>query len=292
MTLKTNMRLLRTVNEPDAIEQEEFANWLLKVGEGQIPTIDGLANNIIQLPNDIVLQSQNINDLIQLIYPNLSINSNPKYLVERAILTPKNVDVYSVNTIIMDQFPGEAVEYLSADAIEEQSNSEYQYPIEFLNSITIGGLPPHKLVLKKGSPILLLRNISPSDGLCNGTRLVCCSFQKNVIEAEIITGKHAGKRAFLPRVTLSPTNATLPFTFKRRQFPIQPAFVMTINKSQGQTLNWVGLYLPTPVFAHGQFYVACSRVTTKKNLKIITTKDDNRNLINCTYNIVYPKVFQ
>ncbi|CAB4494878.1 unnamed protein product [Rhizophagus irregularis] len=133
----------------------------------------------------------------------------------------------------MDQFPGEAIEYLSADAIEEQSNSEYQYPIKFLNSITIGELSPHKLVLKKGSPILLLRNISPSDGLCNRTRLVCCSFQKNVIEAEIITGKHAVKRAFLPHVTLSPTNATLPFTFKRRQFPIQPAFVMTINKSQG-----------------------------------------------------------
>ncbi|CAB4486657.1 unnamed protein product [Rhizophagus irregularis] len=66
-----------------------------------------------------------------------------------AILAPKNVDVYLVNTIIMDQFPGEAVEYLSADTIKEQSNSEYQYSIEFLNSITIGGLPPHKLVLKK-----------------------------------------------------------------------------------------------------------------------------------------------
>ncbi|CAG8652206.1 7767_t:CDS:2 [Rhizophagus irregularis] len=160
----------------------------------------------------------------------------------------------------MDQFPGEAVEYLSADTIKEQSNSEYQYSIEFLNSITIGGLPPHKL--------------------------------KNVIKAEIITGKHAEKHAFLLRITLSLTNATLPFTFKHCQFSIQPAFVMTINKSQGQTLNWIGLYLPTPVFAHGQFYVACSRITTKKNLKIITTKDNNRNLINCTYNIIYSEVFQ
>ncbi len=69
---------------------------------------------------------------------------------------------------------------------------------------------------------------------------------------------------------------------------------MTINKSQGQTLNWVGLYLPTPVFAHGQFYVACSKVTSKKNLKLLIIKQlgNDTNLINYTYNIVYPEVFQ
>src|SRR5205085_1702144 len=134
---------------------------------------------------------QNINDFINFVYSNLTTNYfNPQYLVKCAILTPKNIDVHTVNIIIMDQFPGNAVEYLSADVIEEQANPEHQYPIEFLNFLTIGRLPLHKLSLKVESPIILLHNLNPSDGLYNGTRLICCSFQKHIIEAEIITGKH------------------------------------------------------------------------------------------------------
>jgi ATP-dependent exoDNAse (exonuclease V) alpha subunit len=49
---------------------------------------------------------------------------------------------------------------------------------------------------------------------------------------------------------------------------------MTINKSQGQTLGCVGLYLPRPVFMHGQLYVALSRVKTRSGLKILITDDE------------------
>ena len=72
--LKINIRLFRTENQPDVIEQREFAEWLLKVGEGHIPTIRGLENNIIRLPNDIILPSQNINNLINFIYSNSTLN--------------------------------------------------------------------------------------------------------------------------------------------------------------------------------------------------------------------------
>ena len=47
------------------------------------------------------------------------------------------------------------------------------------------------------------------------------------------------------------------------------AFVMTVNKSQGQTLNIVGIYLPKSVFSHGQLYVAMSRVGSKEGVCVL-----------------------
>jgi hypothetical protein len=114
---------------------------------------------------------------------------------------------------------------------------------------------------------MLIRNLNPSQGLCNGTRLICHELHNKVLEAEIITGSHIGSRVFIPRITLTSSDNTLPFILKRRQFPIRVAFSMTINKSQGQTLNRVGLYLPQPVFPHGQLYVAMSRITSHQSIK-------------------------
>jgi ATP-dependent exoDNAse (exonuclease V) alpha subunit len=90
-----------------------------------------------------------------------------------------------------------------------------------------------------------------------------------------------------------------PFRFKRKQFPIRLSFAMTINKAQGQTIPTVGVYLPEPVFSHGQLYVALSRATAKSNIKILAIKDKTNNskkrkrtesLVTSTLNIVYKDV--
>ncbi|WVZ63174.1 hypothetical protein U9M48_012829 [Paspalum notatum var. saurae] len=91
-----------------------------------------------------------------------------------------------------------------------------------------------------------------------------------VVDAEIVLGQHAGKRIFLPRLPLYPSDDEMfPFQFKRKQFPVRLSFAMTVNKVQGQTIPNVGVYLPKSVFSHGQLYVALSRATARSNIKIL-----------------------
>ena len=122
---------------------------------------------------------------------------------------------------------------------------------EMLNSMNCSGLPPHMLILKVGFPARLLRNIDQSNGFCNGMQLQIRRLGNHVIEAAILTGKKIGEVILILRMTIIPSNETLPIKFQRRQFPLIVSFVMTINKSQGPKLSYVGLYLPRLVFTHG-----------------------------------------
>ena len=213
-----------------------------------------------------------ISQLIEHVFPNLQNHSyNARYMVDRALLTPINEDVDKLNEKIITQFPGEEQKLYSFDEVEDDTQHLYQQ--DFLNSRSPGGLPPHILRLKKGAPIMLLRNIDPKVGLCNGTRLLCRGCFNNVIDAEILTGQYAGTRVFLPRIPLKTTeNVHLPFVMIRRQFPIRLSFTLTINKAQGQTIPNVGIYLPDHVFSHGQLYVALSRGVSQSTTKLLVQK--------------------
>lgn len=101
----------------------------------------------------------------------------------------------------------------------------------------------------------------------------------------------------IPRIDIAPTDTNLPFTLRRRQFPITLAYSMTITKSQGQTFDHVGIDLQTPVFSHGQLYVALSRATNSANLKIkISQSDEQGQLLKddreFTRNVVFKEVFR
>lgn len=141
-------------------------------------------------------------------------------------------------------------------------------------------------------PLILLRNLRPDQGLCNGTKLICRALHRYYIEAEIATpGTHAGTTVLIPRLKLSAKIEGTAIELSRKQLPVRPAFAMTINKFQGQTLSRVGVYLPAPVFSHGQLYVALSRVTDYRNLQVMAEFDEDTQS-HITKNIVYPEVFR
>ncbi|KAL6550364.1 hypothetical protein OROMI_020852 [Orobanche minor] len=139
---------------------------------------------------------------------------------------------------------------------------------------------------------MLLRNINPSEGLCNGTRLICRHLDRNILGAEIVSGQHAGEFVFIPRIPLEPSDKQrCPIPLKRHQFPVRLCFAMTFNKSQGQTLDKVGLYLPQPVFSHGQLYVSLSRARHASDLRILIRPPLIDAISNdVTKNIVYKEI--
>jgi hypothetical protein len=268
------MRHMKLVRNMRAQNDPWFAQYLLRIGNGTEETND---NDEICLPKTICIpQMADDSGLDRLIDSVYQMDSNclndPNYITSRAILSTRNDCVDQINLKMIDRFQGEEMIYHSFDSVEDDPHN--YYPPEFLNTLTPNGLPPHMLKLKINCPIILLRNIDPADGLCNGTRLVVRGFQKNAIDAEIVLGQHSGTRVFLPRIPLCPSDEEMfPFKFKRKQFPIRLSFAMTINKAQGQKIPHVGVYLPEPVFSHGQLYVALSRATAAKNIKILTTRN-------------------
>jgi len=238
---------------------------------------------------------ETVEDLIHEIYSDLSHitsstseNTVCQYFSKRVILAARNIDVDAINNSVLQILHGDVKTYSSADsAFNDAGIANDAIPNEYLYTLTVPGMPLHETALKINCPIILLRNLNPHEGLCNGTRLVVTAMAERVIEAQILTGTHAGKRAFIPRISLDTSISTgLGFILRRRQLPIRLGFGMSINKSQGQSLDRVGIYLNNPIFAHGQLYVALSRCTDPENLRILLSPNSNRR----TANIVYQEI--
>ncbi|CAI0558526.1 unnamed protein product [Linum tenue] len=174
--------------------------------------------------------------------------------------------------------PGQPQTYFSSDTLHTDSTDpnrlEAEYPTEFLNNLSFNGCPEHQIDLKIFAPIMLLRNLNPEIGLCNGTMLMVVYLGHYVIKGIIMGGAFDGKTVAIPR----------------RQFPVRLCYAMTINKSQGQTLQSVGVYLPKPVFSHGQLYVVVSRVRSPAGLRFLIVNEDGIPS-NYTRNIVYQEAF-
>ncbi|XP_027082697.1 uncharacterized protein [Coffea arabica] len=286
LSLSENMRALLDL---------PYSDFLLRVGEGREPEdLEGkisLCEHLLIRYNN---KNESLNRLVDFVFSDLCLYSlDPYSMINRCVLTPKNSCVDDINEMMIDRFPGQAYVYMSTDrTLNERDQGDYQ---DFLNSLNPKGLPPHKLVLKENCPIILLRNLNPTEGLCNGTRLICRSLKQHVLCAEIAVGEHRGKQIVLPRIPLQTSDAEkIGIPFKRIQFPIKLCFAMTINKSQGQTLDRVGIYLREPVFSHGQLYVALSRAKMATAVKVLIMPPTFHDTVVevKTRNVVYREILE
>jgi ATP-dependent DNA helicase PIF1 len=135
----------------------------------ELETID---EDYIKCPDMMVLPLANTRAMAVAIYLRLhegqAIN---EYFRKRVILAPRNREVSLINAMVLNYLPSAQVDFFNADSIEDMEVAN-TYPSEFLNTLEISGMPSHKLPFKIGAPVMLLRNLDPSVGLCNGTRLI------------------------------------------------------------------------------------------------------------------------
>ena len=129
-------------------------------------------------PDRSLLDTPPTHDLwIRSIRPHLShLSYSPRWLGNlRQVLfgachpLSQNTEVDETNEVLKE-FPGEERLYPSADSVKGVEEGEVHYPVQYLNFINSGGLPPSQLQVKLGVPLMLLRNLDVGHGLCNGTR--------------------------------------------------------------------------------------------------------------------------
>ena len=287
-------------------DDQNYADYLLKVGEGKIPHCMEKGEFMIEIPEDMkfVSKDQNLKDLVNDIFPevdsriqqglnNMDIDDSQfcKFIMGRAIICATNDDTEEVNDIVLDKItckkPADEMIYYSADRILNDKN-QLHFPTEFLNKQKGSGFPRHKLRLKKGATIMLLRHLDKDNGHLNGARYYVVHLGKNIIQAKRASGKHKGKMIIIPRIKFHPKDKTLPFEFERCQFPVKVCYGMTANKAQGQTLKKIGINLTNDFFSHGQLYVALSRVGSSKDVKIFRPKGHPNP--NHMKNVVYQEI--
>jgi hypothetical protein len=321
--LTINERVMRNAaNVPEGIRHNyrHFAEQILKLGSGTFPMYDTFNSSvdISKIVHTRTTLETSLKDFVFWCYPELQegtsseIHPQPKDIFsihEKAILCALNEEVDEVNKIAVELMNGTHRQFFSADEhVKNDDDDDDDIPIETLHSIQKGGLPPHVLDLKIGCPVILLRNINPKIGLCNGTKLIVHQFIERLghcvcIEFEIVTeGDHKGHIVSLPRIQFTTSENDFPFKMVRIQFPIKLAFAMSINKAQGQSLKRVGIFLKRPVFAHGQAYVAVSRAGIPSETRVliepqplqqdkVEPSKGNTNPVYFTANIVYKEVF-
>ncbi|XP_012843381.1 PREDICTED: uncharacterized protein LOC105963521 [Erythranthe guttata] len=222
MKLNKNMRLQSSSSSANVDAITKFADWILRMGNGDAGEVDD-GDATIEIPDDMLIRDS-ADPFFGSYRVCLSRSSTnlftPEYLEGRAIVAPTNESIGFVNHHFLSIITGEEKVFFSSDSMSKEEllsdiNAEIYFP-KFLNTISCSGIPPHKLTLKRGVPVMLIRNIDEVKGLCNGTRLQVINMGKHVLNCRILFGKYVGDMVFIPRMSLVPSNSALPIKFQQR----------------------------------------------------------------------------
>ena len=307
LPLTINERLRRSMSGNKELK-EEYEKFLLALGVGliqsDIPLPAHLKNlkdyteDFISLQYPWCKQYTNINEFLSSMFPDIETDFN---IPITTVLTPKNCDLYDINSLCINKFRPDIaptiIKSLDEPIVEEYAkiytDVTRTMAEEHLNKYNPGTLPQHILELKPYCPLMILRNIDLYNGIANGTRVQLLQIHQKCLQVKLLNGPFKDNIRFLCKIPNTNKNDRN-IKMIRRQFPIRLCYGMTIHKAQGQTIERLGIYLPNPVFTHGQLYVALSRVSDPTQISVYIDDKEETQYVDREKNIFYTKniVFQ
>jgi len=289
----TRILALKQNQRAAGAEQESFRNALLDIGQGRnsVEVLDE-RNYVVELPAGIECVGD-VDALIERVFPAETLD-DPTSWAMSGIVAPLNTSKDEINRKIVAKLPGEPKEYYAINTPSPNTVDPFDYTsmesmAEYMAQIDENGLPMNLLTLKVGQKVMFTRNVAKRFGLCNGTPAIVRELRDDVITVQRISND--GKLGELVDVLRCRVERKVDlrmkkyFSFSRIQFPLAPAFAMTVHKAQGQTFDRVGVFLNSPMFSPGQLYVALSRARNAQSITVFNP-DDTRMV----QNVVHPEV--
>jgi hypothetical protein len=277
LRLTQNMRVDRCLKAAvDALHEKEilwYADYLLDVADNTVLKKRG---DIIDVPDLLLSDAKTFREFVLKLYP-LADFTNGEYISRVCALAMTHMDKDEINKLAvklaLDNKLIEFRKYESRDCDHTEIGTSVA--AELLRGKKSSGMPDGVLELGVGVPVILMRNcpsLRTLGGkkiyLGNGTRCLVVALGRDILTLRVCAGKHKGEDFHLPRFRFVQELTEIRGIMTRVQFPVQIAYAITVNKSQSLTLEKTGLYLRGGAFAHGQLYVALSRVGDPRAISI------------------------
>jgi hypothetical protein len=224
----------------------EYTQWLDHIGHGVIEHVE------VPISQRVATYA----DLIEVVYGDCVDCPQNKQILALTLET-----CATINQLCFAKMPGLLIESPAADSYIDCFDPD-AYPRDYVESVQMKGAPPFMLPLKIGAKYMCIKNIDTKRGVINGTMLRLISTGRRFAQFRILSGRSAGSIELLTKMmfTITTEASGLPFTILRRQYPIIPAYCLSVHKAQGQSLEKMGIVFESDPFTHGQLYVAFSRV--------------------------------
>ena len=262
-----SVRVLRLTEQIRQSEDIAFASLLRAVGRGCYSKHDSPLN---------LNSTTDVFKAYEFVFPWIKSGCVDDVRGDQMLVCPLNSQVDKHQEKLMEMFPGkflppfvascEITKVRSGETVDGLGEATSYILPEMTYHVCPTGVAPHKLFLKRGAPLMIVRTVL-FPHLVNGTIVILESCTSRWLRVRELKSQ---KAFFIPRIDFEFSYSEM--SVRRRQFPVRPAFAVTVHKSQGETLSKVVIDLRSEFFAAGQLYVALSRTKRAQDVLLLRSK--------------------